>query len=65
MNETAYSKIERGWVKAFEDLNEKTVLQKFGWQKELVIQLVHLIITAGKMNVITTLCTGHGKSIII
>jgi hypothetical protein len=26
MDESMYSKIERGWVKAFTELNEKTVL---------------------------------------
>lgn len=29
------------------------------------MQLLHLLIKSGKKNVIVTLCTGHGKSIII
>ena len=65
MDESIKSKLGSQFDNAFIELNEKIILQKFDWQKELVVQLLYLITKAQKKNIIVTLCTGHGKSVII
>ena len=52
------------YEEALKNISKLTVIQKYQWQQEIVINIVHMI-NQGLNEIMVAIETGHGKTLII
>jgi hypothetical protein len=57
--------LDQQWAHAFDQISQVMIIQEFKWQKELVCFLAYLIMIQSRLNILISLGTGHGKSVVI